>query len=201
MENAEKMLEFIESRRSTRKFAEKAVEPEKLDQVLEAGRYAPSGGNNQYTHLLVIEKKEVLDRLAVMAERAFAAMEVTPDMYKSMANSVRQSKKGGYVFHYQAPVLILTANRKDYSNNLVDCACVLENMMLMANALDLGSCWINQLKWLNEDPEILAYLREIGLQDGERVYGGMVLGYADTPDGLPNRTPLPRTGNPVTKIR
>ena len=194
------MLEFIKSRRSTRKFLDKPLEREKLDAVLEAGRYAPSGGNNQSTHLLVIEDKEVLAKLAAMAEKAFAAMEVTEGMYKSMAGSVRAAKRGGYVFHYQPAALILTANQKDYSNNLVDCACVLENMMLMANALDLGSVWINQMKWLNDDPEINAYLFSLGMKESERVYGGLALGYPDTEDGLPNRTALPRTGNEVTYI-
>ena len=72
--------------------------------------------------------------------------------------------------------------------------------MLMANALDLGSCWINQLKWLNESPALLAYLQELGLGENERVYGALALGYADTQDGLPVREPLKRTGNKVTYI-
>ena len=193
-------LAWIRSRRSTRKYQTRPVEDEKLTQVIEAGRYAPSGGNNQTTHFIVIRNPEVLDRLARLAEQAFARMEETPDMYRSMRNCVRASKKGGYVFHYHAPVLIVTANQKNYGNNMVDCACALENMMLMANALDLGSCWINQLRWLNEDPEILAVLRELGLTEDERVYGSLALGYADREDGLPDRRPLPRTGNPVTYV-
>ena len=48
------ILEFIRSRRSTRKFTDKEIEAEKLDQILESGRYAPSGGNSQSTHFLVI---------------------------------------------------------------------------------------------------------------------------------------------------
>ena len=73
-------------------------------------------------------------------------------------------------------------------------------MMLMANELDLGSCWINQLKWLNENQTILKYLRELGLEENERVYGAVSVGYADTKDGNPIRIPLERTGNPVTWI-
>ena len=196
----EDMLAFIKSRRSTRRFASRPVEEEKLGAVLEAGRYAPSGGNNQSTHLLVITDRAVMDQLALLAEKLFSQMEITPDTYKSLAGSIRTSKKGGYVFHYRAPVLILTANKASYSNSIADCACVLENMMLMANALDLGSCWINQIKWLNEEEEMLAFLEKIGLKPDERVWGGLVLGYADTPDGLPEREPLEHRGNPVTRI-
>lgn len=196
----ESMLDFIRSRRSTRKYKADPVPPELLSQVLEAGRYAPSGGNNQSTHLLVIQNPEIRQRLSDMAAESFAAMDPAPDMYRSMRNVVIASQKGIYNQAYHAPVLILTANKSSYSNNIADCSCVLENMMLMANALDLGSCWINHLKWLNEDSKILELLHSCGMAQDERVYGGMALGYPDTEDGLPNRTPLPRTGNPVTYI-
>ena len=52
------ILEFIKSRRSTRKFTDKEIEAEKLNQILEAGRYAPSGGNSQSTHFLVIQNNK-----------------------------------------------------------------------------------------------------------------------------------------------
>lgn len=194
------VLELFVTRRSTRAFRDAPIEQEKLDQILEAGRHAPSGGNNQTTHLLVIRDKAVLAELAKLVKEEFAKMEVTEGMYKSMANSIRASKGEKYIFHYDPAVLILTANRADYSNNIADCACVLENMMVMANALDLGSCWINQLKWLNENEPVTAYLRTLGLAQGERVYGAVSIGYAKTEDGLPSRKPLPRTGNPVTFI-
>lgn len=194
------MLEYIKSRRSTRRFKHTSVEKEKLEQVLEAGRYAPSGGNSQSTHFIVVENQEVLGELAELVQQEFAAMEETPGMYKSIVNSIRSSKKGGYVFHYAAPVLVVLANQKDYGNNIADCSCALENMMLMANALDLGSCWINQLKWLNENPVLLPYMQKLGLKENERVYGAMALGYADTETGLPVREPLKRTGNEVTFV-
>lgn len=97
-------------------------------------------------------------------------------------------------------MLIVTANKKDYGNNIADCSCALENMMLMANALDLGSVWINQLRWLNENPVLLKAMQEIGLLEDERVYDALAIGFPDTPDGLPVRTPLERTGNKVTVV-
>ena len=193
-------LDFIKSRRSTRKYRPDAIPEEQLNQIIEAGRFAPSGGNCQDTHFIVIKNKELLMELAELVQQEFAQMEAMPGLYKSIINSIQQSKKGNYVFHYNAPVLIITANQKDYGNNIADCACALENMMLMANALDLGSCWINQLKWLNENPGILEFMKKIGVDESERVYGALAVGYADTADGLPDREPLKRTGNRVTVV-
>ena len=193
-------LEAITTRRSTRKFSDKPVEREKLDKMIEAGRYAPSGGNSQTCHFIVVRNKDVLGKLAELAQSAFADMEITEGMYKSIVNSIRASQKGNYIFHYNPDTLIIVANQKDYGNNLADCACALENMMIAANELDLGSVWINQLKWLNEDETLLGYERTLGLEENERIYGALAVGYADTEEGLPNRTPLPRTGNNVTYI-
>lgn len=196
----ENMLEFIKSRRSTRRYKSEDVSDEQLEQIVEAGRFAPSGGNCQSTHFIVVKNKETLAELAELTQQEFAKMEITSGLYKSIVNSINASKKGNYIFHYNAPVLIITANQKDYGNNIADCACALQNMMLMANALDLGSCWINQLKWLNENPVILEYMKELGMNEGERVYGALAVGYPDTADGLPDREPLERTGNNVTVV-
>ncbi len=192
--------EAIITRRSTRKYKGEPVEPEKLQTILEAGRYAPSGGNNQTNHFLVVQKPEVLERLTALAETAFAKMETDENTYPSLRNSILASKKGGYVFSYHAPVLIIAANKKDYGNNMADAVAAVENMMVAVNALDLGSCYINQLYWLNEDPDLLACLRELGLKEDERVYASMVLGHAATETGLPNRKPLERKGNQVTFV-
>lgn len=189
--------EAIVTRRSTRKFKPAAIGHALIERIVEAGRMAPSGGNNQTNHFFVIIDKDVRSRLVAEVEQAFAAMEVSEDAYASLKASISLSKKGGYVFDYNAPVLVVIANQKDYGNNMADVAVALENMMIAANALDLGSCYINQLKWLNEDPVLLERMRALGLGDDERVYGALALGYADTEDGLPDRDPLPRKGNRV----
>ena len=191
-------MEAILSRRSTRSMKPDMPPRALIEQVLEAGRSAPSGGNNQSTHMLVITSRKVLDELAALAEHAFSQMEAGPDTYASLRNSIEASKRGGYVFHYGAPVLIVTANRKGYGNAMADSACALENMMIAANALNLGSCWINQLHWLDGNPEVRTYLAGLGLGENETVTGGLILGYGE--HGAPVREPLERKGNPVDWI-
>lgn len=194
------VIEAIKTRRSTRKFKARAVEMEKLLQIVEAGRFGPTGGNAQGNHFFVISNATALMMLKDMVQTAFAKMELRDDLYKSLKNSIMLSQKGNYSFSYNAPVLIVVANMKDYGNNMADVACAVENMMLAANELDLGSCYINQLKWLNEDPSIRGYLGTLGLKDDERVYASVAIGYADTESGLPNRTEAPRIGNEVVFV-
>lgn len=194
------VIEAIKTRRSTRKFKARPVEMEKLQQIVEAGRFGPTGGNAQGNHFFVISNATALMMLKDMVQTAFAKMELRDDLYKSLKNSIMLSQKGNYSFSYNAPVLIVVANKKDYGNNMADVACAVENMMLAANELDLGSCYINQLKWLNEDPSIRGYLGTLGLKDDERVYASVAIGYPDTETGLPNRAESPRVGNEVVFV-
>ena len=191
-------LEVVMTRRSTRKYAAEVPEKELIEKVIEAGRYAPSGGNSQTTHFLVITDPEALKELAWIVQTAFAKMEIRENTYASLKNSINASRRGGYVFHYNTPVLIVTANKKGYGNAMADSACALENMMIAANALNLGSCWINQLHWLDENESVRSYMEALGLSRDETITGGLILGYGY--DGQPVRTELKRTGNPVTWI-
>ena len=189
-------IEAIITRRSTRKYSERMPEKDIIEKVIHAGRYAPSGGNNQTTHMIVLTEGETLRTLAALVQEEFAGMEITEGMYASLRGSILAAKKGGYVFHYNAPVLIVVANRKGYGNAMADSACVLENMMIAANAIDLGSCWINQLHWLDENERIRQYLISRGLAEDETITGGLSLGYPEGGELI--RTPLERKGNPVT---
>ena len=188
------------TRHSTRKFKEEPVPQEVLDKVIEAGRQAPSGKHKNQSRFIVIRKKEVLQELIALVQQEFAKMEVTPENDDNFGGAIRAAKKGGYVFMYNAPVLIVVANKRDYGNKYADVSCAMQNMMLAANALDLGSCWINQLRWLQDNPVLRAYLQNLGMAEDEEVCASLSIGYPDTPDGLPGRRVMPVTGNPVVYI-
>ncbi len=191
-------LQAILTRRSTRKYSEQVPEKELIDKVIEAGRYAPSGSNSQTTHFMVFTGGELLNEMAGLVQEQFAAMELKKDMYISLKGSINAAKKGNYRFHYDAPILIVVANRIGYGNAMADSACALENMMVAANALDLGSCWINQLHWLDENEQVRSFMLKHGLQENETITGGLILGYPQ--DGVLNREMAERKGNPVSWI-
>ena len=192
-------IEAIITRRSTRKFSARLPESELIEKIIDAGRYAPSGGNNQTTHFLVFNEGAMLKEMADLVQEEFAGMEIKEGMYSSIKGSITASKNGNYVFHYNAPVFIVTANKKGYGNAMADSACALENMMIAANALEIGSCWINQLHWLDENDRIRYYMLKHGLEKDETITGGLALGYPA--DGQLQRKPLERKGNPVTWVK
>ena len=188
----------IYTRRSTRRMKPDLPDRHLIEQVIEAGRMAPSGGNSQTTHMLVITRPEILQKLREVVASEFARMDYGPSTSASLKHSIEASQKGGYIYDYGAPVLIVTANRKGYGNALADSACVLENMMIAANALNLGACWINQLHWMDDHEAVRNVLEKLGLRPDETITGGLILGFGLS--GEPNREELPRTGNPVTWI-
>ena len=194
------MLDTIKTRRSTRQFKNELPTQEQIDMIVEAGRLAPSGCNVQQNHFLVIRNAEVLSKLRELVKQAFAEMTIDDTASVSIKNSVAASRRGDYIYDYNTPMLIVVANDPNNPNHIADVACAIENMMLTANSLDLGSCWINQLRWQNENPAILSYLQSLGMADNERVFGSVAIGYPNTADGLPNREPLTHSGNQVTMI-
>ena len=166
-------LECIKTRHSTRKFKPEPVAQELLDTVIDAGRRAPTGGNLQPTHFMVITNPDVLKELVTLVQEEYGKTEVTEQTPPYMVNIIKMSKEGKFVFHYNAPVLIVLAHKPVLANNFSDTACAMENMMLACN--------------------------ELGMGDDEKVYASLAIGYPDLPNGL-NRRELDIKGNPVTYI-
>jgi nitroreductase len=191
------VLENIHKRRSIRNYSLEQIPNETLNQIIEAGQFAPSGGNNQTSHFIVIQNKEVLAQLKILVEHEFAEMEIQETTYKNIVSSIRQSKKGNYDFTYNAPTFIIIANQQNYGNAMADCSVALENMMLAAVSLEVGTCWINQLHWLDEDEAVREFLLNLGLKENETICGSLSLGFSLQKEFAP----LKRTGNLVTYIR
>lgn len=191
------VIKAIRKRRSIRRYKSEQLSQEELNCILEAGIFAPSGGNSQTSHLLVIQNKEVLSKLKNLVEQEFAKMETQEGIYRSIVSSINASKKGGYDFIYDAPTLIVIANKKGYPNAIADSACFLENMMVAATSFNIGSCWINQLHWLDENNEIRNFLQKLGLAEDETICGGLALGYP----AVSELQPLNRSGNVITLIQ
>ena len=195
-----KTIETIMSRRSTRKYKPEQVEESLLNVVIEAGRAAPSGGNTQLTHIIVIQNAEVMQELIRISKEEFAKMIPSDDMYPGLINTIERAKDVDFHFNYlySAPTLIVCAHEKGHVNAMADSVCVLQSMMIAAEALGLGSCYQNPLHWLDDSMGLREYTYTLTLGHNETIACALTLGYSDED---PSRTPLPRKGNPVSYIR
>jgi nitroreductase len=198
MEEVKKgLLAAIRARRSTRSYRADPLPDALLEEILQAGRMAPSGSNNQFTHFMAITSREKLDGLRAVVTDELAGMAEREGLPPTLPGLIKRARQGPIDVTYGAPALVLTANRKGYYNALADSACALQNMMLTAAANEIGCCWINQYRQLAEAPFLRAYLEKLGLHENEEICGALALGYADKLES----NPLPRTGNPVTYVR
>lgn len=120
-------LEAINQRRSIRKYLDKPVEFEKITTIIDAARKAPSAGNLQDWNFIIVTEKQLIRQVA--------------------SYSVEQ------YWIQTAPVLIVVCGLPEKHEiyyglrgkrlyNVQDCAAAIENILLTATDLGLGTCWI-----------------------------------------------------------
>ncbi|MDF2568117.1 MAG: nitroreductase [Oscillospiraceae bacterium] len=175
-------IKTILNRRSIRKFKQEQIRDEELNAILEAGMYAPSGGNCQYTNLTVIQNRRILDELKAIVQNEFSKMEITDGMYKSIVSAIKAAKKGGYDYDYNAPTFIIVSNKREHRNAMADSCAAIENILLAAASIGLGTCWINQLRWLSDNENVIKFLETIGIDSTQKVCGCISVGYPDQPN-------------------
>lgn len=127
------VLEAIKSRRSIRKYLPEQIKEEELRAIIEAGLYAPSAHNEQSWHFTVIRRKELIDRISAMAKEIMAKQSI--DWVREMGSNPQL-----HLF-YGAPTVVIVSMRKGAMAPMVDCSAAIENMLLAAESLDIGSCW------------------------------------------------------------
>ena len=162
------MYEDLLTRRSVRKYSDRPVEEEKLDKVLTAGLYAPTGMNNQAPVMVAVQDKETRDRLSRMNA---AVMGASGDPF------------------YGAPCVIVVLSDPERMTWVEDGSLVLGNLMNAAHSLGLGSCWIHRAKECFDTPEGKALLRAWGVPESYRGVGNCILGYAaEEPEAKPRKS-------------
>ena len=158
------VIEVIQQRRSVRSYADRPVEREKIERLLEAARLAPSASNRQEWRFVVVTDRE---------RRA--------DLAKAAANQE---------FVAQAPVVIAACAEHDghemrcgQLSYPIDVAIAIDHLTLQAVAEGLGTCWIGAFY---EEPvkEILGIPAQI------RVVELLTVGYAAGSPGPRSRLPL-----------
>lgn len=150
------VLTCIRTRRSIRRFKPEQITDDELNKVLEAGTWAPTSKGQQQPFIVAVQKPELKEKLVRMNAEI---MGVTGNPY------------------YDAPTIVLVFAPIEYGKGLQDGSCILENMMLAAHAIGLGSCWINREIEMFQTKEGQQIMKEIGLPDGLMGIGALSLGY------------------------
>ena len=157
-------LDLLLTRRSVRAYKPDPVPTALLEEVLRAGTYAPTGGGRQSPVLVAVTDKAARDEISRLNA---AVMGKDTDPY------------------YGAPVLVLALADPASSTWVEDASCALENMMLAAHALGLGSVWVHREREIFDSEAGKALLRAWGLSETLRGVGSIALGYASGPAPAP----------------
>lgn len=173
-------LNSIRRRRSVRRYRPEQFPQADLETIIEAGLCAPSARNTQPWHLTVLRERNVIDELTREVKQATARM--PENRYKELVCM------DAYTINYGAPTfIIVTIDTASSFAPEADAALVLGYMFLAAGSLGIGSCWINQLNALNGEPLFRARITELGVPEGNRIYGCACFGYPEGELPVPPR--------------
>lgn len=183
------IIENILSRRSVRAYSEEQIKQEDMEQILKAGLYAPSGCNTQSWHFTVIQNKDLMKELNTESKKILETCEV--EKFQELA------KNENYDIFYKAPTTIIISGESSAPCPREDCAAASENMILTANSLGIGSCWIGLITYLFLSEKVGEYTKKLGIPEGYAPYYAITLGYKKYPDPKPH----PRRANTVNFIK
>ena len=171
-------LNVLKTRRSCRNFKSDMVPSEVLDQIIEAGMYAPTGKGLQSPIILAITNKDVINKLRD-ENRKIMGMGEEYDPF------------------YGAPVVLVVLAKKDVFTHVYDGSLVMGNLMNAAESLGVASIWIHRAKEEFESEVGKEILRDLGIEEEYEGIGHCCLGYQEG-DKLPVK---PRKDNYVYYIK
>jgi nitroreductase len=160
--------ECIKTRRSVRKYKDKQVDWDTITHILDAGKFAPSAGNIQNWKFVVVRSEAVIKKLA-QASFDQDWMEDAPVHIIVVGEPEKASRFYGA--------------RGERLYTIQSCAAAVENMLLVANELGLGSCWVGAF----DESKVK---RALNMPEGVTPQAIITIGYAAEKPELPARIEL-----------
>lgn len=164
------LINAIENRKSIRKFKDKQVSKEIIEDLINCARLAPSAKNRQPWKFVVVSEKTKNEIIKLLIEK-----EKELEVKNSIKITVEAMK--------QAPILILVFKNKENSWKIGDTLSIgaaIEHICLRATDLRLGSLWIRDTVYVEKEIEELIKMEE------KEIICGILLGY---PQENPGRRP------------
>lgn len=149
-------LNTIYTRRSVKSYKPDMPPQELIDEVIRAGTCAPTGMNRQSPIIIAVTDKAVRDRLSRLNAEVMGG--------------------SGDPF-YGAPVVLIVLADKTQPTYLYDGSLVMGNLLLAANSVGLGGCWIHRAKEEFQTEQGRELLRTLGIKDDYEGIGHCILGY------------------------
>jgi nitroreductase len=161
------VIKTIYTRRSVRKYKSKAVPKAIIEQIIDAGRMAPSAMNSQPWKFLVLTDKQIIQTLSKETAKAAA-------VHFPLLHGVNMVTSKDIIFHGAPVVIFLAASAKNTWAPL-DIGMCAQNMMLAAKSLGLETCPVGLARFAEET--LLA--QRLKILKGEEIQLAIVLGYGD----------------------
>lgn len=165
MEN--EVLKSISNRRSTRKYKKEQIGEDELQALLEAAIQAPTAVNAQPWHFTVVQNKEMIDHMSDKAKEM---------MLQSEDDSIINFGKNAVSIFYDAPTVIVVSGKSEVRSALVDCSAAIENMLIAAESMGLGTVWVGLVRFffsLNDE------VKKLNLPDGYEPFYAVAVGYKE----------------------
>ena len=153
--------EVVKKRRSIRKYKDREVEKEKIEKIIDAGRRAPSGYNAQPWEFVVVTNKTKKKRIREIYDKS-----------GEKAGSYKQET----TFLENGTLIIVIGDRTKMTH-IQSCSAAIENMLLSATDLGLGSLWTMRAITYEEDRKEIKKL--FGILENFEIVGIIVIGYGD----------------------
>ncbi|SDF15031.1 nitroreductase family protein [Sporomusa acidovorans] len=163
------VLAAIKRRRSIRAFTEAPVTVEEVQTVLEAAVYAPSAGNQQLWHFTVIQNQQLLADLNVRAKAG--AAQIDNEHIQQLAKNEK------FNIFYGASTVILVSGKVDGMAIEADCAAATQNILLAAESIGLGACWINLILFAFAGEAGKQFSQQLGLPPRYKPFYSVALGH------------------------
>jgi nitroreductase/ferredoxin len=195
--STEKLMLLLRERRSVRSYRHKPVSKKVLEQIVEAGRYAPTGSNSQNVHYLVLTAPTQIDQLRALTIsfyeriftlvrnrvgafllRVFAGRKIVEKLKESipkLEHAKELMDQGRDCLFYDAPAVMVVHAESWDTSSAFNGALALYNCSLMAHTLGVGCCFNGYLQnAVNNSRRIKKWL---GIPRDHRCFGAMTLGY------------------------
>lgn len=165
----EAIINNILTRRSVRKYTDQQVSKAQLDTIMQSAIFAPSALNKQPWEVRVIQNQELLDEINNRFLKYAQG--------KEFQGSASRWREPGFSIFHNSPTLIVISRDSSNGYSMLDCGIILQNILLSAHAMDLGTCPIGSLVPVLTLPENKDIIELLNIPDGYEVAINIALGY------------------------